>query len=105
MERNGKPCYANNIAPKSFVIRVIRTSLINMTVPSYFDTSYIQTLIQRNLFHPQKDSILIALWTDYEAILSQIALYPFKGLIIQPVNKNVFILTLSRTEVVKKLPY
>ena len=36
MERNGKPCYGNNIAPKSFVIRVIRTSLINMTVPSYF---------------------------------------------------------------------
>ena len=36
MERNGKPCYANNIAPKSIVVRVIRASLINMTVPSYF---------------------------------------------------------------------
>ena len=29
MEWNGKPCYANKIAPKSFVIRVIRTVLIN----------------------------------------------------------------------------
>ena len=36
MERNGKPCYANNIALKSIVVRVIRTSLINMTVPLYF---------------------------------------------------------------------
>ena len=36
MERNGKPCYANNIAPKRFVIRVIRTALINMTSPSCF---------------------------------------------------------------------
>ena len=58
-----------------------------------------------NLFHARKGSILIALWTDYDGILSQIALYPIKGLIIQTVNKNVFILTLSRTKVVKKLPY
>ena len=36
MERNGKPCYANNVAPKSFVIRVMRTALINMTAPSHF---------------------------------------------------------------------
>ena len=34
MERNGKPCYENNIAPKSFVIRVIRTTLTNMTASS-----------------------------------------------------------------------
>ena len=36
MERNGKPCYANKIAPKSFVIRVNRRALINMTAPSCF---------------------------------------------------------------------
>ena len=58
-----------------------------------------------SLFHARKGSILIVLWTDYEGILSQIALYAIKGLIIQTVNKNVFILTLSRTKVVKKLPY
>ena len=58
-----------------------------------------------NLFHARKGSILMALWTNYEGILSQIALYPITGLIIQTANKNVFILTLSRTEVVKKLAY
>ena len=36
MERNGKPCYANKIAPKSFVIRVNRRALISMTAPSCF---------------------------------------------------------------------
>ena len=55
--------------------------------------------------YSRKASILIALWTNYEGILSQIALYPITGLIIQTANKNVFILTLSRTEVVKKLAY
>ena len=34
MEQNGKPCYMNNITPKSFVIRVIKTALINITAPS-----------------------------------------------------------------------
>ena len=36
IERNGKPCYANNIAPKRFVIRFIRTALRNMTASSCF---------------------------------------------------------------------
>ena len=31
MEGNRKPCYAKSIAPKSFVSRVIKTVLINMT--------------------------------------------------------------------------
>ena len=57
-----------------------------------------------NLFHALKTSILIALWTDYEVILSQIALYPITGLIVQAVNENVFILTLFRTDV-KNLAY
>lgn len=54
------------------------------------DTS---TLIQRNLFYALKASILIPLWIDYKKILSQLALYPVAVLIIQTVDKNVFILT------------
>ena len=47
-----------------------------------------------NLFHARKT--FIPLWIDYEAILSQIAVYPTTGLLIQTMNKNVFILALSR---------
>ena len=36
-------------------------------------------LIPKKLFHARKVSILISLWSDYEAILPQIALYPFTG--------------------------
>ena len=106
MERNGKPCYANNIASKSSAIRVIRTALINMTAPSCFTKKWVLELLQkRHIDNFSKESIVIALWTDFEGILSQIALYPITGLIIQIVNKNVFILILSQTEVVKKLAY
>ena len=66
MEQNEKPYYANKSAPKSFVIRVIRRALINMTTPSCFTKRHIDTsLIQKNLFHAGKTSILISLWTDY----------------------------------------
>ena len=58
---------------------------------------------QRDLFHARRASILIALSTDYEAILSQITLYSIRGVMIQTVSKNVFILTLSRPEEIKKL--
>ena len=44
------------------------------------------------------------LWTDYEAMLSQIALYPI-NIINHTINKNAFILNLSLTEVVKMLAY
>ena len=57
MEWNGKPCYENNIAPKSFVTRVIKAVLINMTAPSCSQKSEYcnyykktQTIIQRNQF-------------------------------------------------------
>ena len=44
MERNGKPCYDKKIPPKIFVIRVIKTALINMTAPSCFKKVTIATI-------------------------------------------------------------
>ena len=48
MERNRKPCYGKSIAPKSFVSRVIKTVLINMT--SCFTKKWLlQLLWQRHI--------------------------------------------------------
>ena len=46
MERNGKPCYANKIAPKRFVVRVITAALINMTGPSCFTKKWLLQLLK-----------------------------------------------------------
>ena len=76
-----------------------------MTAPSCFTKSEYCNYYKKDTDNYPRELVLIAWWIDYEGILSQIALYPITGLINQAVNKNVFILTLSRTEVVKKLAY
>ena len=59
MEQNGKPFYANNIAPKSVVIRVIRTALINMTASSCFAKKRVLQLfgsiVPKNTNKPERD--------------------------------------------------